>query len=227
MRALESLPIDQAEAGVTESQGTLRVTGSARADKVISKVLSVLSPLVSPSEIGELRGDLENLANSAINVWNSAQSGELIITVNQLLDHKHREEWRSQQFDPAPPSPNGSEVDFDAISRTRPRIIPLFPRVVAWGVADLGTDEKSLPGSFPPESDQVPYTQESCIHPGRGLPEWSSLVMRGKEEREEQKDLLERAIENAKKEAYTNRRALEHGRRESINSTSGVRRERE
>jgi hypothetical protein len=152
-------------------------------------------------QIGALRRDLEKLANSAIDVWNSAQSGESTITVNQWLDRKHREEWRSQQFDPAPPSLDRSEADFDAISRTRPRIIALSPRVVAWEVADLVKDEKSPPGSFPPESDQAPHTIETCIHPGRGLPEWSSLVVRGKAEREEQKDFLVKAMENAKKES--------------------------
>jgi hypothetical protein len=64
---------------------------------------------------------------------------------------------------------------------------------------------------------------ETCIHPGRGLPEWSSLVVRGKEEREERKDyLMKTIIENAKKQAHSNRRILEHSRRASINSTSGA-----
>jgi hypothetical protein len=153
MPALESLSVDLVKAAVTESQGTSQVAGSARADKVISKVISILFPLVSPSQIEALRRELEKLANSAIDVWNSAQSGELTITVNQLLEREHREEWRSQQFDPALPSLDRGEADFDAISRTRPRIIALFPRVVAYGVADLVKDEKSPPGSFLPESD--------------------------------------------------------------------------
>jgi hypothetical protein len=221
VRALESFPVDQGKAQVTESQDTPRVAGSARVDKVISKVISVLSPLVSSSQIEALRRELEKLANSAIDVWNSAQSGELNIVVNQLLDRKHREEWRSQQFDPAPPALDGSELDFDVISKTCPRIIALFPRVVALELAEL-VNEKSPPGSFPPESDQAPHTIEKCIHPGRGLPEWSSLVVRGKEEREEQKDFLVKAMENAKKEAHNNRRILGHSKRESLNSTMGI-----
>lgn len=199
------------------------MAGSARADRVISKVISVLSPLVGLSQIEAFRRDLDKLAKLAIDVWNNAQkSGELNITVNQLLEREHREEWQSQLFDPAPPSLDRSDADFDAVSRTRPRIIALFPRVVALGVADLVNDEKSPPGSFPPESDQAPRTIETCIHPGRGLPEWCLLVVRGKEEREEQKDYLMKAIENAKKQAHSNRRIIEHSRRESINSTSGA-----
>jgi hypothetical protein len=51
-------------------------------------------------------------------------------------------------------------------------------------------------------------------------------VVRGKEEREEQKDFLVKAMENAKKEAHSNRRILEHSRRESIYSTAGAPKER-
>ena len=80
-------------------------------------------------------------------------------------------------------------------------------------MVELVKDEKSPPGSFLLESDQASRTIETCIHPGRGLPEWSLLVVRGKQEREEQKDFLVKAMENAKKEAHSNRRIVEHSRR--------------
>jgi hypothetical protein len=148
MRALESLPPEQEQARIAESQDISQVVGSARADRVISRVISVLSPLVGLSQIEALRRDLDKLAKSAIDVWNSSQkSGELNITVNQLLEREHREEWRSPQFDPAASSRGQDEADFDAISRTRPRIITLFPRVVASRVVDLVSDEKSPPGA--------------------------------------------------------------------------------
>jgi hypothetical protein len=198
------------------------VTLRLRADRVISRVISILSPLVSLSQIEALRRDVDKLANSAVDVWNSAQkSGELDIAVNQLLERDHREEWRSLQFDLVASSRGRDEADFDAISKAHPRIITLFPGVVAWRVVDLVNDDKSPPGSFLIESDQAPRNIETCIHPGRGLPERSLLVVRGKEQREEQKDFLVKVVESARKEAYHTRRALEH-RRKSLNSTLGI-----
>jgi hypothetical protein len=93
------------------------------------------------------------------------------------------------------------------------RIITLFPRIVAWTVGDLVSDEKSLPGSFQRESDQAPYNIETYIHARRGLPEWSSLVVRGEEQHEEQTDFLMKAVEDARKAVY--KRAPEH-KRESV-----------
>jgi hypothetical protein len=110
------------------------------------------------------------------------------------------------------------EADFEAISKTRPRIIiALFPRVVAgW---DGGRLSQSPPGSFVTESDQAPYSIELCIYLGRGLPGWSPLVMRGKEQYEEQVDFLVRAIEDTRKTAY--KRASEN-RKVSANSSLGT-----
>ncbi|ELR08576.1 hypothetical protein VC83_04071 [Pseudogymnoascus destructans] len=100
------------------------VAQSVRADHVISRVLSVLSPLVSPSQNESLRKDLLTLANSAIDVWNNTQSGELKITVTPLLEREHRKEWRSQLFDPL----DHDEKNLDVISKTHPRIVTLFPQ---------------------------------------------------------------------------------------------------
>ena len=101
------------------------------------------------------------------------------------------------------------------------RILSLFPRIVAWRGADLVNDGTSTPGSFPLESDEVSRPLETCIHPGRGLPEWSPLVVRGEEARMELDNAVKKAIDDAKKRAYNARRTLEHSRRESINSTAG------
>jgi hypothetical protein len=216
MRALEALPVDS----VPEPKKHPQVAGITRADKVISRVTSILSPLVSPSQIGELQRELGVLVTSAIDVWKKAQSGEYKITANQILKAEHREEWRSQQFDPVLPLSYG-EVDFDVISRTRPRILTLFPRILAWQGADLVNDETSIPGSFLPEPDKAPRPLEMCIYPGRGLPEWSKLVVRGNDSRMELDNAVKKAVEDAKKRAYSDRRTLEHSRRESINSTLG------
>ena len=154
---------------------------SARArmlDKVVLKVISVLSPLISSARSVDLQRELHILVNSAIEVWNDAQSGNLKITINQLLENMDQEEWRPQEFDPALPSSSHSEVNFDLVSRTRPRILTLFSQVVAWGKADLAMDRTNPPGSFPLDSTQAPRTLETYIHPGRGLPKWSPPVIR-------------------------------------------------
>jgi hypothetical protein len=212
MRALQSL---QAESlpRTSEFKESLSPTRSGRADSVVSKVFSVLSPLVSSSQNKDFQMDLYELANSAIDVWKDAQTGELKIIISPLLENAHRKEWRSQKFDPSSPSGDYDETNLDMTSRTHPRIFTLFPQVVAREVA----------GNWSRESDQAPRTTETCIHPGRGLPECSSLVVRGKEEQKERKDYLLKALENAKKELHSTRRISGNGRRESMeSSTSGL-----
>ena len=211
MRALQSL---QAEAGLSASKECLPSTGSARAESVISKVFSALSPLISSSQTEALRVDLLALVNSAIEVWDNAQTGELRLVVSQSLNRAHREDWRSKDLDPVSPSGNRDETDSDLMSQTHPRIFTLFPHVVAKGVADLDNCDTGPPGSWPPESDQT------CIHPGKGLPEWSALVVRGKMDQEEKKDFLSQAFENAKKELQSAKRISGQGRRESRGSAT-------
>ena len=217
MRALQSLSAESLPRA-SEVKESLRHTRSGRADGVVSKVSSVLSPLVSSSRDEDLRMDLLGLANSAIDVWNDAQTGELKIVVSTSLERAHREEWRSQKFDPA--SPSGDDETKLDMSRTHPRIFTLFPRVVARGVADPVNHDTGPPGSWPRESDQAPRTIETCIHPGRGLPECSALVLRGREDQEERNDYLSKVIEDAKKKLHNTRRISGHGRRESMASST-------
>jgi hypothetical protein len=56
-----------------------------------------------------------------------------------------------------------------------------------------------LPGSWP-QSEQETRTFETCINAGRGLPEWSALVVKGEEEEEGNKRYLHEAVEKARKE---------------------------
>jgi hypothetical protein len=160
--------------------------------------------------------ELFTLVNSAVDVWNDAQTGGMKIIINPLLDRAQREEWRSQQFDPASPSHDRDETHSDLMSRTHPGVFTLFPRVLARGVAEPDSHDKGPPGSWPLDSDLT------CIYPGKGLPEWSSLVVRGKEEQAERKDIFTKAVENAKKELHCAKRSSVHSRRESRgSSTSG------
>jgi hypothetical protein len=154
---------------------------------VVTTVLSILSPLVDPSQESQLRDDLLALAHSAIAVWSSTQTGELQLMVSSSLDPTRRNEWRSSVFDP--PSPNSDTAD-DVVCPTRPHIFTLFPRVTALKLSAPPQAPTDLPGSWP-EDDQEPRTIETYIHPGTGLPEWSVLVLKGKEEEELKKERIE------------------------------------
>ncbi len=195
MRALKSLP---AISVTSPGSGSTEYPHPARTDSVISKVF-FLSPLVSSSQEESLRIDLVNLVNSAVDVWDNGQAGGSKITVSLLLDRVHREEWRSQQFDPPG---EGDQTNPDLTSTTRSQIFPLFPRVLAPGVGNLVSHGSGLPGSWPVDSDLT------IIHSGKGLPEWSPLVVRGQVEQEERKDFFRTALENAKKQLQSTKRAL-------------------
>lgn len=179
-------------------------TGSIRADSVISKVFLILSPLVSSSQTETLRTDLHAVVNSSAEVWNNAQAGGLKIIMDPLLDRAHREEWRSQRFDPALPF-DGDGPDPDLVSNTHPRVFTLFPRV------SVRIQDKLPPGSWP-------TSEPTVIHPGAGLPEWSSLVVRGKVDQEEKEDYIKETMANAWKQA--SRHVSGHGRRASRGSST-------
>jgi hypothetical protein len=213
MRALQSLLPEASE--LKESSRPTR----SRAESVVSKVVSILSPLVSSSQDEDLRMSLLELGNSAIDIWNDAQTGKLKITISLSLERARREEWRSQKFDPVLLLGDNDATKLEAMSRTHPRIFTLFPQVAAREVADPVNRHTSLPGSGR-ESDQAPRTIETYIHPGRGLPECSPLIVRGKEEQEERADYLSKALEDAKKKLHT--RGIPGHRRDSVaSSTSG------
>ncbi|KAH9203223.1 hypothetical protein DL95DRAFT_452068 [Leptodontidium sp. 2 PMI_412] len=204
MRALQALDAEAA-ISVPESAQDCRSIGCNRANSVISKVVQVLGPLVSASQIESLRMDLLTVVNSSVDVWNNAQASGLRISIDPLLDRAQREEWRSQRFDPVSSLADG--LDMDLISKTRPRVFILFPRIVA------RTQEKLLPGSWP-------QVEPIVIHPGIGLPEWSPLVVRGRHDQEEREENFKKAIQNMKKELQRTRRVPGHGRNESTGSSS-------
>jgi len=215
MRALQSLPPPPLPS--TQSNPP----PLSRAERVTNKVLSILSPLVAPSQEPQLRDDLRALANSAISVWSSAQTGGLQLIVSSSLDLSQRNEWRSLVFDP--PSTD------DVVSSTYPRIFTLFPRVTALKMPVLAEAPASLPGSWP-EQNQEPYVNETRIHPGTGLPEWSVLVLRGKEEQEWRKQCIEAeriqdklaALEKERQELEARGGRNAHSRAGSlVGSTSG------
>jgi hypothetical protein len=86
-------------------------------------------------------------------------------------------------------------------------VFTLFQRIVA------RAQDKLVPGSWP-------QLEPIVIHPGIVLPEWSSLVVRGKHDQEEREEKYKKAIEYMKKELHRTRRVLGHGRNESTGSST-------
>jgi hypothetical protein len=222
MRALQSMPADSIPSQASEDKQTVHPNIPVRAEGVVTKVFSILSSLISPSQHEGLRISLLELAKLAIDIWNDAQTGELKVIISSSLDPAHREEWRSQRFDPASPSDSYSNIGSDIESKTHLRIYTLFPRVVTLEAAGPVKHEANLPGSWPSESDQGHRRIETCIHAGVGLPEWSPLVVRGKEEQEQRSEYLSKVIETAKKQLHSNRRNTGHGRTDSMGSVASA-----
>ncbi|KAH6664029.1 hypothetical protein B0J14DRAFT_644456 [Halenospora varia] len=158
----------------------------SRVERVVSKVISILSPLVSLSQEPQFRDDLLALANSAISVWSSAQTGGFQLVVSSSLERTRRNEWRSFVFDP--PSTDSGLAE-DVVFATHPRIFTLFPRVTALKISAPVEAGAALPGSWP--EPREPCTIETCIHPGTGLPEWSALVLKGKDEESQRQEMIE------------------------------------
>ncbi|KAI9651697.1 MAG: hypothetical protein M1829_002566 [Trizodia sp. TS-e1964] len=215
MQALQSLSVQLPASRNSEVQNPPAPSVSGRAQSVVSNVLSKLSPLVSSSHSYELQKDLHKLASEAIKIWNDAQTGNLKIAVFQSLDHARTKEW--WHWDPESPKDN-----LDIMSESHNRILCLFPHVVAWEIVDVVEHTSGPPGSWPVDLKQAPCAKETCIHPGRGLPEWSPLVVRGQKMQEEKIDFISKALETAKKELHSTRRVSGHSRRGSIGSSISV-----
>ena len=174
-----------------QSMSPTSQASSSRAQKFVEDVTNVLSPLITPSQEAVFQKDLLALAESAISMWNSAQTGELEVEVCSDLVRGTRDEWRSPIFDP----PEENTIS----SSTHNRVFVLFPRVMARRLC-ASTETASPPGSWP-ESEEEPHTEEICIHPGLGVAEWSALVLRGKEEVDDEQRILEQLQESAKRAA--------------------------
>jgi hypothetical protein len=222
-RALDSLSRNPPSPS-TPTPPSSRPPAPRRADKAVDDSFRILFPLVTPSQEEQLRKELMALADSAIAVWNAAQTDELKITVSPTLNHANRNEWRYTKFDPPPsPSPTGRDVGEDVISSTYPRIFTLFPRILATQIVFPSREQPaSLPGSYPQARDE-PHATVTCVHSGFGLPEWSQLVLMGKEEEEERGAWVREEHERIKQAANARkvRRISGNSRRDSTGSVSG------
>lgn len=194
MRALQSLKGGSSPRPNSTAKDT---PVPSRVELVISGVLRVLKPLVNPAQLDRFRDEVANLARSAILIWNCAQTGELKLSVHLTLDLDNYVEWRSSYDD---------ETSANTAFSTHPRIFTLFPRVISKEFLPSDKHASGPPGSWP-ELKQEPRVLETCIHPGTGLLERSSVVIRGKQEEderlreeEEKRKFFEQRMEMAKKE---------------------------
>lgn len=211
MQALQNLPGDSLSRNPGCKEHSQPVQ-NGRAKSVISDVLSKLAPLVNRPQEKQLQTDILEVSNAAIDVWNEAQTGDLKITVSKSLDYPYREEWQSQEFDAV--TTNNDGATSDAVSRTRPRIFTLFPRIIAREVAVPVQHDTEMPGSFPQGAELLHHTIETLINPGEGLPESSALVVRGKEKQEQRDKFIAEEIEKIKKQGHNVGHGPGHSRRE-------------
>ena len=201
-RALLTLPAASASSRPSEPTG-----GSypLRTHKVISKVFEVLYPLVSPTHEKSLRKDLVDLVDLAVDVWSKGQVGGSKLTVSLSLDYANHEQWRSEEFDPV------CEEDKMTADPTSRQIFALFPLVLVAEQVKMVKPGNDVPGSFPADSNRT--TEVTVIHSGKGLAEWSPLVVSGKLVQKEQEDY----VTNARK-AFHTKRASGSNRRSSRGS---------
>ena len=94
---------------------------------------------------------------------------------------------------------------------TSRQIFALFPRVLVAEQVKVVNPGNDVPGSFPADSNRT--TEVTVIHSGKGLAEWSPLVVSGKLVQKEQEDY----VTNAKK-AFHTKRASGSNRRSSRGS---------
>lgn len=174
-------------------------------DVVVEGMLLCLEPMIKPDARSLLREKLQNLVLGAMELWNEVQTDQLDFEISLNLDPAKQSEWWTQDID----EDNDAGKNLSATTKTRPRIFPRFPRIIA---------------RQPDFNDNIEASKakDIIIHPGLGLPEWSSLVLSGKEEAEERRErekvLMERiaaemAIDMAKERSE---RASKRSRRGSV-----------
>ncbi|EKD19552.1 uncharacterized protein L3040_002569 [Drepanopeziza brunnea f. sp. 'multigermtubi'] len=173
---------------------------AARAEAFIQSVMPVLSLLTPGTQQPALKDALVSLAESAISVWELAQTDEnLDITVSLDLNPSLEAKWRSSEFDA------GATPDAWVPSTLR-RIFTLFPTVLAKTASAAEDPAMSIPGGFEQSGPEMVW-QEICIHDGIGLAESSALVWRGKEEQEQREE--DEVQERLKREIEDKRRELD------------------
>jgi len=185
-------------------------SSTRRTVEFVDKVMAVLSLLVKPSLHTNLQKDLLDLATSAVSLWNTAQTDERELIVCPNLD---------------PASYDGWDEDMSALNNG---VIVLFPHVIARSYPRTVRHGAVGPPGMWIDSEPEFHIQETCIHRGAGLPEWSALVLEGEEEEEDRrvkrdkadveqkKRALEEDLKNLEKPVPGHKRKMSQSRREPI-----------
>lgn len=186
MRALKSISTAHTQPQHSPSQ-TLSAAHAikSREDKLIELVLSVLGPLLDPSDLLQFKADLLQITKQAISVWISAQADERMFTVNPKLNQGNKRDWKIAALNYV--SIFG-EDDSQVVSprrRNTTNVFTLFPIITATKRIRVQTAGQEPPGSWPDQDQQVLNAEVILIHDGLGLLQDSDIVQEGISEREE------------------------------------------
>ena len=172
-----------------------------RVDAFTKTIKPFLSLLVPQAQQAGLEDILCALAQSAITLWDSAQSDEFLdLTASLDLNLALRAKWSSPRFNDDSGSP-----DHAITSSTDPDILTLFPSITARAFTVTSEPSVQIPGSFE-NSKSDPQVREFVIHHGIGMCESSALVVRGKEEQQDMEEELK--DEKLRKELEATQKAL-------------------
>jgi hypothetical protein len=187
MRALKSISTAHTQPQHSPSQ-TLSAAHAikSREDKLMELVLSVLGPLLDPSDLLQFKADLLQITKQAISVWTSAQADERTFTVNPKLNQENKHDWKIAALDYVSFHVDGSNQVVGPRRRNASGVFTLFPIITATKPVQVQKAGPAPPGSWPgKDQQQVLNAEVTLIHDGLGLPQDSDIVQEGISEKEE------------------------------------------
>lgn len=187
MRALKSISTAHTQPQHSPSQ-TLSAAHAikSREDKLMELVLSVLSPLLDPSDLLQFKADLLQITKQAISVWTSAQADERTFTVNPKLNQGNKRDWKIAALDYVSLYADDDSQVVSQRRRNTTSVFTLFPIITSTKRVQVQRAGHGPPGSWPDQDQQqVTNAEVILIHDGLGLLQDSDIVREGISEREE------------------------------------------
>ncbi|ELR04731.1 hypothetical protein VC83_00692 [Pseudogymnoascus destructans] len=187
MRALKSTSIAHTQPQHSPSQTLSAVPAiKSREDKLMELVLSVLGPLLDPSDLLQFKANLLQITKQAISVWTTAQADERTFTVNPKLNQGNKRDWKIAALNYAALYSDGGSQVVGPRRRNATSVFTLFPIISATKRVQAQKAGHGPPGSWPDQDQQQVLNPEvTLIHDGLGLPQESDIVREGISEREE------------------------------------------
>ncbi|OBT85232.1 hypothetical protein VE02_05185 [Pseudogymnoascus sp. 03VT05] len=189
----------------------------SREDKLMELVLSVLGPLLDPSDLLQFKADLLQITKRAISVWTTAQADERTFTVNPKLNQENKHDWKIVALDYVSFYVDGSSQVVGSRRRNASGVFTLFPIITATKRVQVQKAGPAPPGGWPGEDQQQVLNAEvTLIHDGLGLPRDSDIVQEGISEREEvmkmrmvhQEELEQKIAEKVAKKAHSRNNSM-------------------